>query len=189
LHKPICTSQFAQANLHKPICTGQFGGFWQHLIEFMAATLPTDPTTNAQTAPNGEAGRLPLAADPPATAALPRTANKRQLLSLTGQGRFRRLAHKGKQGRGKLLSLRWLGHQAKETRLGIVASGKVGKAVVRNRLRRQLREIARQLDWPAVQVMVVLSPEAAGVGFALLRQALLAAAAKSGLTLGATATK
>ncbi len=101
--------------------------------------------------------------------------------SLRGDAAFRRVHGKGKHGRAGLLNLRWLSQRKAEVTLGIVVSKKVGNAVVRNRLRRQVREIVRRLDWPKAQIMVVMQPEAAGKSFQELWQALVLAANRAGL--------
>jgi len=57
----------------------------------------------------------------------------------------------------------------RRTRLGITASRKVGKAVVRHRVKRRVREIFRR--WPqraslgAIDIVVHLKPAAASAGF------------------------
>jgi ribonuclease P protein component len=58
------------------------------------------------------------------------------------------------------------------SRLGIIASRKVGNAVARNRAKRRLREIARAL-WPRVrpdgrQVVLIALPSVPTVDFELL---------------------
>ncbi|MFY0119869.1 ribonuclease P protein component, partial [Acinetobacter baumannii] len=57
-----------------------------------------------------------------------------KLLSLKGDRAFQRL-RQGRAGRGRFLSVKWL--PAPELRVGIVVSKKVGKAVVRNRIKRR----------------------------------------------------
>jgi ribonuclease P protein component len=57
-------------------------------------------------------------------------------------------------------------------RLAFAVGRAVGPAVVRNRLRRQLRAHARQLDLPAGAYLVNLSPAAAGLTGAALRSHL-----------------
>lgn len=51
---------------------------------------------------------------------------------------------RGKWWAGPLLVLRALPNQRDVSRFGFVVSGRVGKAVVRNRVRRRLKEIVRQ---------------------------------------------
>jgi ribonuclease P protein component len=61
-------------------------------------------------------------------------------------------------------------------RLGITASRKVGTAVVRQRLKRWVREVYRRgqerRDLPAVDLVVHLQPAAAQADFASFRQEL-----------------
>lgn len=82
-------------------------------------------------------------------------------------------------GRGRFLSVRWL--PASELRVGIVVSKKVGKAVVRNRIKRRLREILRRLYLPKAHLLVIASPEAREATYAELFQDLIRALKKSGL--------
>lgn len=77
--------------------------------------------------------------------------------------------------------------------MGIVVSGKVGKAVVRNRVRRRLREGLRELLAGGVKaeachagtasfdMVVIARPSAAEADFRELRTALKRALARAGL--------
>ncbi len=72
-----------------------------------------------------------------------------------------------------------------EVRVAIVVSRKVGKAVVRNRVRRRLREALLALlregaVKPSLDVMVVAKPSAAEAGFADLKASLRTALARGG---------
>lgn len=100
---------------------------------------------------------------------------------LSGDWKFRRLKNKGKPGRSTLLSMRWLPTKHRAVVAGIVVSKKVGNAVTRNRVRRRLREALRRMDFPPVETMIVVSPEAADARYPDLFKALLSAARKSGL--------
>ena len=56
---------------------------------------------------------------------------------------FRRVYKKGKSGVSPLLVVYARPNRGKRNRLGVTVSTKLGKAVVRNRVRRRLREIYR----------------------------------------------
>ncbi|MEG1999815.1 MAG: ribonuclease P protein component [Evtepia sp.] len=64
-------------------------------------------------------------------------------VSLKENRQFRRLYAKGKTVAGPYLAIYCRRNGAKESRLGITVSGKLGNAVVRNKLRRRLREAYR----------------------------------------------
>lgn len=58
-----------------------------------------------------------------------------------------------------------------ETRVGFVVSGKVGNAVVRNRVKRRLRHLVRELEAPfPTDVVVRALPPAASAGPELTEQ-------------------
>ena len=63
-------------------------------------------------------------------------------------------------------------------RIGITVSKRVGTAVVRNRIKRWVREAFREAapDLPPVDVVVVARPGAGRMGLAAVREALRAAA-------------
>ena len=71
---------------------------------------------------------------------------------------FRRLYHKGKSAANKHLVLYCRRNGSGENRIGLTVSAKLGHAVVRNRIRRRLREIYRlheaefQSGWDLVVV-------------------------------------
>jgi ribonuclease P protein component len=116
----------------------------------------------------------------------------RLLSSLKGDRAFQRL-RKGQAGHGKYLSVRVLPSRVVGIRVGIVVSKKVGKAVVRNRVRRRLKEGFRSLlekslkpqftrqGVPAFDVVVVTRPEAAEASYWQLRGALEHALRKAGV--------
>ncbi|MEJ2667971.1 MAG: ribonuclease P protein component [Deinococcales bacterium] len=105
------------------------------------------------------------------------------LRSLKGDRAFQRL-RKGRSGGAKHLSLRWRPAQHGEVRVGIVVSGKVGKAVVRNRVRRRLRAALAALlaegvrreachgKAPSFDMVIIARRSAAEAGFWELRKAL-----------------
>ncbi len=76
--------------------------------------------------------------------------------------------------RGAALLLLVARGQGPRARVGLTVSRKVGNAVVRNRVKRWLREAVRSVGAPdvAVDVVVVARPEAAAAGFHALRDEL-----------------
>ncbi len=79
------------------------------------------------------------------------------------------------------MNLRFRPLNAPEVRVGIVVSKKVGKAVVRNRIKRRIREIVRRSHLPPAELMIVAKPEAAEADFAELTRDFLELLRKSGL--------
>jgi ribonuclease P protein component len=67
-------------------------------------------------------------------------------------------------------------------RIGITVSSKVANAVVRNRVKRWVREAFRaaRVDWPAVDVVVIARAGAPTMGLDGARRALAAARARWG---------
>jgi ribonuclease P protein component len=77
----------------------------------------------------------------------------------------------GRHNGGRLLALRSVQNDLGWTRCGFVVSKRVGKAVVRNRLRRRLREIVRSAAVKEGYDLVVSArPEAAAGSFDALKQ-------------------
>ncbi|MBI3961745.1 MAG: ribonuclease P protein component [Deinococcus sp.] len=70
--------------------------------------------------------------------------------------------------RGRLVSLRWVENELGAARVGIIVSRRVGQAVVRNRVRRRLREIVRQVPLPPRDLLLIASPAAAEADFWIL---------------------
>jgi ribonuclease P protein component len=77
----------------------------------------------------------------------------------------------GRHNGGRLLALRSVQNELAWTRFGFVVSKRVGKAVVRNRVRRRLREIIRTAGLKeGFDLVVTARPEAATGNFDALRQ-------------------
>lgn len=99
--------------------------------------------------------------------------------SLKGDRAFQRL-RKGRSGGARYLSVRWRPVPEEGVRVGIVVSRKVGNAVIRNRVRRRLREALRALlaerrtrQSPlACDLIVIARPEAAEADYPQLEHAL-----------------
>ena len=64
-------------------------------------------------------------------------------VSLKGNASFRRLYHRGTSMANRLLVVYCCRNRTQKNRVGLTVSAKLGHAVVRNRLRRRLREIYR----------------------------------------------
>jgi len=105
------------------------------------------------------------------------------LRSLKGDAAFRRVK-KGRAAKGRYVSVRWRPLRGDEVRVGIVVSKKVGKAVVRNKVKRRLRELLRRTHLPPSELMVIARPEAATASFTELARDLRRTLIKAGLLSG-----
>lgn len=115
-----------------------------------------------------------------------------KLSSLKGDYAFKRL-RKAKGAGTKWLNIRVLPTRHAKVRLGIVASKKVGKATVRNLLRRRVREGLRDVllhkmlrpqfgvTVPSFDLVVILHPEASEATYWQLKGALQHALVKAGV--------
>ena len=97
---------------------------------------------------------------------------------------FRRLYSKGRSAADSCVVVYCRKNQTEENRLGFTISKKLGHAVVRNRVRRRLREIYRlhegsfQKGWDIVVVARSRAPE---VPYERLEKSFLATAEKLGI--------
>ena len=97
---------------------------------------------------------------------------------------FRRLYAKGKSAVAPTMVLYCRKNGRRESRLGLTTGTKLGHAVVRNRVRRRLREIYRlhEPDFrPGWDIVVVARSRAVNAGFPELSQAYLSLAERAGL--------
>lgn len=87
---------------------------------------------------------------------------------------FDRVFQHGRHNGGRLMSVRCVPNQAGVSRYGFVISRRVGKAVVRNRVKRRLREALRLLPVrEGYDVVISARPEAATQSFHTLRKELV----------------
>ncbi len=97
---------------------------------------------------------------------------------------FRRLYSKGRSAANRYLVLYCRKNGSQENRIGLTVSAKLGHAVVRNRLRRQLRAIYRLHEaefQPGWDIVVVGRSRAIGAPYQKLEESYLSLAKKLGL--------
>ena len=97
---------------------------------------------------------------------------------------FRRLYAKGKSAVGSAMVLYCRKNGGKENRFGITAGTKLGHAVVRNKVRRRLREIYRLNEerfQPGWDIVAVARSRCVHADFQKLTAAYLSLAEKAGL--------
>ena len=103
---------------------------------------------------------------------------------------FRRLYHKGRSAANGYLVLYCRRNGSQGNRIGLTVSRKLGHAVVRNRVRRRLREIYRLHEasfLPGWDVVVVARSRAVTASYRSLERAYLSLARKLGLLQEAVA--
>ena len=104
--------------------------------------------------------------------------------SLKENSMFRRLYAKGKSAAGPYLVVYCRRNGTDGNRIGITVSKKLGHAVVRNRVRRRLREIYRLHEEDVLRgwdLVVVARSRAVGAPYAKLERAYLSLAQKLNL--------
>ncbi len=97
---------------------------------------------------------------------------------------FEKVRRDGAFVRGALVSLGWLKIEGKELRAGFVTSRRIGNAVVRNRVRRRLREIFRRHQEhliPAHYLVTIANPAGAKATFAELEHEWLRLAKRTSI--------
>ena len=99
---------------------------------------------------------------------------------------FRRLYRKGNSAANKYLVIYCRRNGSQENRIGLTVSAKLGHAVVRNRVRRRLREIYRLHEGqfqPGWDLVVVARSRAVDAPYASLERAYLSLAGRLGLLI------
>jgi len=106
----------------------------------------------------------------------------RKELRLRRRKDFDSVFRRGRSWSNDLLVLRTLPNDLPHNRYGFVTSKKLGKAVVRNRVRRRLREAVRVLALePAWDVVVSTKKKAAAADFQALRASVVDLLTRAGL--------
>jgi ribonuclease P protein component len=113
----------------------------------------------------------------------------RKELRLRRRKDFDNVFRRGRSWSNELLVLRTLPNDLPHNRYGFVTSKKLGKAVVRNRVRRRLREAVRALSLePAWDVVVSTKTKAAAAGFQELRASVAGLLTRAGLLVEGSAS-
>ena len=117
---------------------------------------------------------MPPAEDSPAP---PRDERLRQAERLRRRADYLRCYRTGRRRHGSLAILYFIPNELGHPRIGITASRKVGKAVVRHRLKRRIKESYRRWkrrgSLPAMDLVVHLKPEAGKADYPSFRAELL----------------
>lgn len=77
--------------------------------------------------------------------------------TLTGKTQFKLVYDKGRSWATKELVIKALPNGLESTRYGLTVSRRVGKATVRNKIKRRLREILRQMDLPPGWDIIIIA--------------------------------
>ena len=105
-------------------------------------------------------------------------------MRLTDSSEFEKVYRQGTAYRGRLFSVHAFRNELGTLRLGLSVSKKVGNAVVRNTVRRRLREVFRASSDEAadgLDLVVSARPAAAGANFGMLREEFVRALRKLGV--------
>jgi ribonuclease P protein component len=108
-------------------------------------------------------------------------------VSIKKNHEFRRLYAKGKSAVSPSLAIYCKKRTQRENRLGLTVGLKVGNAVIRNRVRRRLREIYRTNEHrmiPGYDVVIVARVKAAHASYRELEREFISKAKKLGLLMG-----
>ncbi|MGE0545303.1 MAG: ribonuclease P protein component [Dehalococcoidia bacterium] len=95
---------------------------------------------------------------------------------------FTAVYQRGRSWSNRLLAVRTLPAAQPQSRFGFAVGKRVGGAVIRNRVKRRLRELVRGLEpAPGWDVVIVARPDAAAADFDQLRSALSSLFGRAGL--------
>ena len=117
-----------------------------------------------------------------------RIESMKKTVSIKENTDFRRLYYRGKNVANEYLAVYSRRCGGRLCRLGITVSAKVGKAVVRNRVRRLIRESYRLMEdevRKSMDIVIVARSSAAGADFSAVRASLEEAFLRAGLIKGA----
>ena len=104
-------------------------------------------------------------------------------VAITKRSQFLRLQQEGLRASGRFLTLLWRSNQAEgQCAVGFTVSRRVGGAVLRNRVRRRLKEIMRQQPNVCIancQLVVIAKVSAANADYTAMQKELLCLIAKA----------
>jgi len=101
---------------------------------------------------------------------------------LTKEKQFSLVYNQGRLIQGWLLSIRLVPNSLEASRYGFIVGKRVGKAVVRNRVKRLLREILRQMQIkPGWDIVFFTNPKTADAGYNELKELTLSLLSKAQL--------
>jgi ribonuclease P protein component len=104
---------------------------------------------------------------------------------LTKNKQYEAVYHNGKYQAGKELVFRILPNGLDISRYGIVVSRNVGKAVVRNKVKRRLREILRKITLrPGFDVVVIARASASEAKYSEMKKTAEDISLRAGLLVG-----
>ncbi|MFQ5444556.1 MAG: ribonuclease P protein component [Nitrospinales bacterium] len=90
---------------------------------------------------------------------------------------FKKILDHGQKKRiDTVCTLFWLPNDLERRRLGIIASKKIGSAVVRNKAKRRVREIFRQNSYkmiPAIDLVVIIGKGMVDLPFSVLEKKIV----------------
>ncbi len=109
----------------------------------------------------------------------------REKTTLTGKAQFELVYEKGKSWAAREIIIKALPNGLVATRYGLTVSRRVGKAVVRNRIKRRLREILRQMNLPPGWDLIIIARNpAARAEFTTLGRSVENLLVRAGLFVG-----
>jgi ribonuclease P protein component len=104
---------------------------------------------------------------------------------LTKKEQYKSVYQKGGNWSNEYLVIRVLPNNLEISRIGITVSRKVGKAVVRNRIKRLMREIIRKTPVkPGYDLVFIARIDVAGAGYASVKKSIEELLVRAGLLMG-----
>ncbi|MDD5127974.1 MAG: ribonuclease P protein component [Dehalococcoidales bacterium] len=101
---------------------------------------------------------------------------------LTKAAQYKLVYERGNTRTSALLIMKALSNTLDLSRYGFSVSRRVGKAVVRNRIKRRMREILREMTLkPGWDIIFIIRPKAAGVSFSDLQHSASSLISRAGI--------